>query len=519
MSRVHRASTAAALTYVQFGLSLVLGIALVPFVLDRIGLRLYGFWLASGEVLAYAAMADFGILAALPWMIAEADGRGDRTGIRRLMSTGVCAALAVSVLYVGLVAILWQLAPALLRLQPDERAAIAGPLALIACGAAIVLPLRVASSTLMALQDVKVHGGLGAASRVLEVTLTVTLLLKGYGLYALAVAATVPSLLVVLISVVRLRVLAPDLLRDWPVPSAREIARLFREGMGAWLGGWGWRLTVAADALILTMVGGPVWVTVMAMSAKLGHILTQMAWVPGDSGLVGMANLAGENNAARLRAAVTAVLRVYITLATAGACVVLAVNAPFVLGWLGPELFGGLPLNYLLAALVLVVTMVHGLAVVGSVLGHRVQVGVATLGAALVHVPLALLFAKAFGLIGVPLAAILTQTLVLLPALVWVLPERAGVRLGEVAREVWAPWARRSLPLLVTCGIAGPFLLGLPWLAAIALGAGLGAVSLRAGLPLLLDYPPVAALVRSRLAFLRLDGIIGFAPAQRPPLP
>jgi O-antigen/teichoic acid export membrane protein len=518
MSRVHRASTAATLAYLQFGLSIVLGIVLVPFVLGQVGVRLYGFWLASGEVLAYAAMADFGILAALPWMIAETDGRGDRAGIRRLMSTAFCAALVVSLIYLGLVLLLWQVAPAILRLQPSERAAIAGPLALIACASALVLPLRIANSTLMALQDVKVFGGLGVVSRLIEVTLVVTLLLKGYGLYALAIAAAVPSLLVALVSIVRLRMIAPDLLRGWPLPSVREVGRLFKEGIGAWLGGWSWRLTAAADAIILANLGSPVWVAILAMTSKLGHLLTHMSWVPGDSGLVGLANLAGEGKPERLRAAVTALLRVYLTLVTAGACVVLAVNAPFVHGWLGPELFGGMRLNVLVACLMLVLTTVHGLAAVASVLGHRRQVGAVSLGSALVQVTLAYALTRRFGLIGVPLAAIVAQTLVLFPALLWAMPAH-GLRLRALVLGVFAPWAPRALPLLVLSGLAGLWLTGIPMVVAIALGALIGALSLWIGRRLLLDYPPVAAMIRARLALLRLDGVLNLSPAGRPPVP
>ena len=91
MSRVHRASVAAAFAYLQFGLTIVVGIVMVPFVLDKVGPRLYGYWLASGEVLAYAAMADLGVLGVIPWMIAQADGRKDRDGIRQLLSTGFVA--------------------------------------------------------------------------------------------------------------------------------------------------------------------------------------------------------------------------------------------------------------------------------------------------------------------------------------------------------------------------------------------------------------------------------------------
>src|SRR6185436_9756406 len=103
MSRTHRASITAVFAYLQFALAIVVGVVLVPFVLHQVGERLYGYWLASGEVLAYAALADLGVLGVVPWMIAQADGRRDREEIRTLMSTAFCAALAVSVIYLVLV--------------------------------------------------------------------------------------------------------------------------------------------------------------------------------------------------------------------------------------------------------------------------------------------------------------------------------------------------------------------------------------------------------------------------------
>lgn len=518
MSRVRRASTAAALTYVQFGLSLVVGIVLVPFILERVGVRIYGYWLASGEVLAYAAMADFGVLSALPWMIAEADGRGDRARIRQLISTGMFAAAIVSLVYLLLVALLWQVAPGMLRLSPAERDIVNGPLAFLAGATALLIPLRVLNSTLAALQDVKVHGALGVVSRLFEVGLVVTLLFKGFGLYALAAAATMPAFLVISVSLLRLRAIAPDLLRGLPLPSVGEIAHMFREGMGAWLGGWGWRLTLAADALILTTVGGPVWVTVMAMTAKLGQMLTQMSWVPGDSGMVGLANLAGEGEPGRVRAASAAVLRVYLALASSGAAVVLAVNAPFVRGWLGAELFGGASLNVMLALMMVSVTLTHGLAAVGSVLGNRVPVGIVTFAAALVQVPLAYALARTIGLPGVPLASVLVNGFVLTPLLIRVQPERAGLDRATLVRDVGIPWALRAAPVLVLAAIASYLLDGLPLVAAIGAGGVVGVSSVWIVRRLLLDYPPVTALVETRLAQLRATRA-RWAAAPRAPLP
>ncbi len=500
MSRTHRASIAAVFAYLQFGLSIVVGVVLVPFVLRQVGERLYGYWLASGEVLAYAALADFGVLGVVPWMIAEADGRKDRAAIRALMSTAFWAAIGVSALYLGLVLGLWQLAPGLLKLGDAERAAIAGPLGLMAGVTAIVLPLRIVGSTLVGLQDVKFYGALSTAGWTLDVIVTVTLLVLGHGLYALAIGALIPSALGVIVGFGRLLWIAPDLMSGWPRPSVADVSRLFREGFGVWLGTWGWRLLAATDAIVVASLGNPLWITMLAITAKLGQMLTQMSWVPGDSSLVGLAQLSGEAQPARLRAAVTAVFRVYLTLATAGACVVLAANGGFVSGWVGGGLFAGYGVNGLLAAMIVVASIVHGLATMASVLGRRLHVGVATLVSGVVQLTLAFVLGRRLGLIGVPLAALCAQGFVLIPMLIPALAARTGVGPRALLSEVFRPWALRSLPVVALCAAVGPTLGGAPIWVAVPMGGVVGVAYLLLARRLILGYAPVADLLRRRLA-------------------
>ena len=175
MSRVHRASIAASFGYLQFGLTILVGLGMVPFILDRVGATLLGYWLASGEVLAYAAMADLGVLGVIPWLVAHADGRQDREGIRRLLSTGFCAAVIVSAAYVVMVVVLWQVVPGVLKLQPEHRGLIAGPLALMATVTAFVLPVRIAHSGVVGLQDVRYCGLITTLAWALDGILTVVL--------------------------------------------------------------------------------------------------------------------------------------------------------------------------------------------------------------------------------------------------------------------------------------------------------------------------------------------------------
>ena len=517
MSRTHRAGIAAFFAYLQFGLAIVVGIVLVPFVLHRVGERLYGYWLASGEVLAYAAMADFGVMGIVPWMVAEADGRDDRDEIRRLISTSICSAVVVAALYSIIVMALWHVAG--LKLQPADRLAIGGPLTLIAAITAIVMPLRVFGSVLMGLQDVRFYGTMSTVSWAIDLILTVVLLFKGYGLYALAVGATVPPILGAVAMFLRVRSIAPDLLHAWPKPSLQEVAKLFREGFGAWLGGWGWRLSAATDAIVLASVGSPVWITVLAMTAKLGQMLTHMSWVPGDSSLVGLAQLSGEGRPERLRGAVAAIFRVYLSLATAGTCIVLAVNGAFVRAWVGGHLFGGVAMNAVLAALIVVSTITHGTATIASVLGRRMHVGVAALISGAIQVCLALVLARRFGVIGAPIAGLVAQLGILIPILIPAFSERTGLTLGGFANDVVRPWLLRSLPAVAICAVAGPLLFQVPHWVSIPLGGviALGYIWFVRGL--VLGYPPVAAIIRARLARLRLDGLLPLVGIEHPPAP
>jgi O-antigen/teichoic acid export membrane protein len=417
----------------------------------------------------------------------------------------------VAVAYGTLVLLLWHIAPSVLSLAPADRAAIVGPLTTIACVTAIVLPLRVAGSTLVGLQDVKFYGAMSTATWALDLVITVTLLIRGYGLYALALGAAVPSLTSAVVMIARLRVVAPDLVRGWPWPSAAAIGRLFREGFGAWLGAWGWRLSIATDAIVLASLGHPLWITMLAMTAKLGQMMTQMSWVPGDSSLVGLAQLSGEQQPDRLRQAVAAVFRVYLALATGGTCILLAVNGAFVSGWVGPHLFAGSGVNAVLAAIILVSTLAHGMSVVASALGKRLHVGVAALASGTVQVALALVLGRRFGLIGIPLASLSAQLLVLVPLLLPALADRTGLALSGLAREVLRPWAVVSLPMMLACAGIGALQLPLGFSGAVVAGVVVGLTYALGARSLILGYSPVAALIRGRLAALRLEGLLALA--------
>ena len=472
MSRTRRATIAAGFGYAQFGFALIIGIGLVPLLLNRLGMRTWGLWLATGELLSYAGMVELGVLGALPWLMAEADGRHDRGAMRRLLSNGIAVGTLVGAGYAVLALALWRVLPSALHLTPLDRAGVGPPLMILVAFTALSYPFRAFPATLLGLQDVTFYGAIRITQSVIEVVVTVVLLLKGYGLYALAWGSVVPTVVLLLATVVRLAILAPDLMKGWMAPALKELSPLIVNGFGVWLAGFGWQLLSSSNALVITFLGHPEWVPIFGCTSKVSLVATQLVWLMPDSGLVGLAQLHGEpHSRPRVRHVVAVFQQVHLLLAGAAACAVLGFNPTFVTRWVGGPLFGGLTLNLLLASGIVVYSLVHALTNAASVLGNRVQVGILTLVNGAVQVAAAIVLGRWLGLEGVALGGLIAASLTAIPASLALLKWTIGLSGWRLMSDHALPWTIRVMPIAVAATLVGIFhqWLGF-WLTGMATG-------------------------------------------------
>ena len=445
MSRTRKAAVTAAFTYARFLMAIVPGILLLPLTLASLGARTYGLWLAFGEVLAYAAMIDPGVLSVLPWMIAEAHGSSDRASVRRLVWNGLATGAVAGAGYVLVVGALWLALPGALHLSAADRALLGPPIALVVAVTTLTYPLRVFRAALAGLQDVFFNGVLAIGEVVINVAVLATLLLQGYGLWALAWAAAAASIFVALASLARLAYLAPDLLTHPERPTLADLGSLLRNGIGAWLAAFGWQLLAASNGIVITYLGHPEWVPIYVCTAKMSTVLTQLSWVIPDSGLVGLAQLHGERpRSKRLRQMVGALVQVNLILGGAAACGVLAFNPAFVTRWVGTALFGGLRLNALLALGIIPYSLVHGLMTSAAVIGNRLRVGTATLANGVLQIGFAIVFGARWGLLGVAAAGLLAAAISTVPAGLVLLRSVEAIAIDDLVRDFLSPWARRA---------------------------------------------------------------------------
>jgi O-antigen/teichoic acid export membrane protein len=456
MSRLRRAAVAASFGYIQYGLAILSGLVLVPMTIHYLGIRSYGLWLASGELLGYAAMVDLGVVGVLPWMLAEADGRRDRLAMRGLVVNGLVVGAVVGLAYALLSAVLWVVLPSMLSLTPADRQAVGTPLALLVAALTVAYPLRVFSAVVAGLQDVSFNGWLSVAQAVVGIAITASMLHYGYGLVALASASAASSLLVGIGAFARTMIIAPDLLRGWPRPSHTAVRSLLTNGLGVWFGAFGWQLLSASNALVMTALGRPEWVAIYACTSKLTSMATQLAWVTPDAGLIGLAQVHGEGRgAARLRPLVLMLLRIHLVLSGGAAVGLLAFNPAFVVRWVGAGLFGGGALNALLAFGIVVSSFVHGLLSAAAVVGRRIHVGTVTLISGAFQVAAACLLGQIFGMAGVAAAGLLIGLLTTVPAGVRLLAAATALTHGELWTALVRPWTMRALPILALAAAAG----------------------------------------------------------------
>jgi Na+-driven multidrug efflux pump len=511
MSRRRNAQLAAGFMTAQYCLALLASFYVTRLLVGTLGVDLYGVWLATGGLLAYAALADLGVFSAMSLLFAEADGQKDLALTRRLIANGLLTGLVAGFSYVLAALALWQFLPLVVPLDARELALLRGPYQLMIATAGLCYPLRLFAALRGGLQDFGFLGSFSLGETLLKAVLTYALLKAGYGLYAIAVASVVPSSLLNLACLGRTFLKNRELLRALPRPDVRGVRPILSTGAGTWLGSLGWQLAFATDGIVIAHLGQRQLIPSFVITSRLGLTLMQFVWSLPDSASIGLVHLSVEGNQKRTSEVVRTLIRLHLLGSGAIVCATLAGNAGFVTSWVGAELYGGLSLNALLALDVVVLSVAHAVVIPASVLGSRLEIGAITLANGLIHVLLAWFLGGWLGLPGIAAATAVSALLTTIPVGMRLLARRTELTPGTTLNML-LPWAARLLPCAAGAALLGWATLHSPFTPAGRFGpllvgmfaAGSASfVYLYASRSLLRDLP-LGARSRRVLAALRL---------------
>jgi O-antigen/teichoic acid export membrane protein len=409
-SRRQAAQVTLAAGNVQVLFVVVSGLLLVPLYISHLGSSLYGWWLATGDVLAWFGIFEMGVAGIMGQRMAVGLGRGANRAAGEYLGTGLLLQLLLGV---GLVVFSFTAAPFIPRLldvADADAAQLVGAFRLAAAGAAGGILLGGVSQALLAFQRAGVPAVAAVVSQVVAVAVTLWLLLGGAGLWALAAAPVVRAGVGLLITCpYAIRVIVQEA-GVTPVLSRRALndyLSLVRPVLAGMLGNMA---ANRSDAVIIGILGQPELVVLYVITRRMAELIGLVLAKIGGAVFTPFAHLVGSGEHRKAFGIVSAVGKMYWAAGIVLIVVYLALNEAFIRLWVGPEHFGGIALTVAVAISILCVGYASLLSYLLGGTGQLARNGYYILAEAAVRVVLMLGLFSIVGLIGLPLGAAISST-------------------------------------------------------------------------------------------------------------
>jgi O-antigen/teichoic acid export membrane protein len=214
---------------------ILVGLALTPFMIARLGLGSYGIWSLALTLTfsgGYAALADLGVEGATVRYVAEASAEGDADAISRTVSSTLLLLGAVACSLAPVAVALAHPLVSLFGIAAPQRAAAELCFALVGAGLVFELPARAFVAALEGTQRYAAIQAAELARTLLQAALYVFVLLEGWGVAALGGALVASSLCMLAVYWALAHRAVPGL-RAGPVHARRaELRRIVRFGGG-----------------------------------------------------------------------------------------------------------------------------------------------------------------------------------------------------------------------------------------------------------------------------------------------
>ena len=502
MSRARRVFAAFGIGVVNQALAAAVGLWVTRFTLHRIGPHDYGLWVIAGQVLAYMVLLDLGVVALLPREISVAAGKGGdpeardaelRDLFERSMSLVL---LLVPVLALGSIAIL--------ALLPAQWAALRGPLAVYLALYVTAYPFRLVGAVLTGLQELSFTAMTQTLSFLVGAAATVTLVVFGFGLYALAVGGIAGQLIAALAGLTRLfshhrRVLP----RRFRWASLDVIRRHFAPGLWVSLGQLAHVMLNATDVLVIGRILGPDGALKFSFTDKTENILSVQPFAIGNLAGPTLGQLKGSGRQGEVSRIVGIIAASTLILSGAVVLAVLETNHAFVRSWIGEQYFGGMALTATILANMMARHWQFTYSVGIFYYSGRVRESTLILLAdGVVSLGLSIILVQHLGIVGAPLGSLISVLVTAWPASVILISRDSGTSPWASFAPV-VPWLVRFVPLAIVAGATGVWLGESSLLIVAGAGAIIGIAYIAAVLPLL-RRPPLAVYAEPWLAKIPL---------------
>jgi O-antigen/teichoic acid export membrane protein len=404
--KTHRAVLmGSALSVAGLGASVLVGFFLMPFVIHRLGDRMYGYWSLVGAVLGYYGVLDLGITPAVSFHMAKAMGEGDNESPNRTLSAAFAglAAVGSAVLLIAIVAA--AICPFFITNASDARV-FREVLLITGLGCAFGFPGRAFLAGMYAHLRNDLIAAVNAVVLVLRTALVVWVILIGWGIVGLAVVSFLTdSLMYVACYFILLRI-QRGLRISFSLVDRKGLRELFNYGRYSMMMRMGDQLRFAVDGLVVAGFVGVAAVAHYAIASRLsGYYLTAIL---SAVGLLSpwFSQMLGSGNHDGIRRLVSLSTRIAAALSTIVACSFIFYGRAFIEQWMGSRYVDAYwPSLILVMALYCDLAQQPSVSYLLGVSKHR-YLAIQTILEGVANLALSIWWARSYGMIGVAMGTL-----------------------------------------------------------------------------------------------------------------
>lgn len=461
----------------EHGISMLIGLFLMPFVLNVIGDAQYGLWLFICSIAGYSGLLNLGFAQTISRFVAHHQAKDEAEQINSVVSVVGLIYLAIGVLVTAAAGVVAFFIPYFASLEGTSVVELRFVVMTLGVNVAINILGSVFGGVIVGLQRMDVERGIRAICGVVRLVLTVSLLKAEYALSTLALIFLATTIVENVGYAIIVKRLIPTLRMGWSYCNKATLTACFNFSAFSLLENISVKLVDATDTIVIGAFFGMEAIVPYYVALRLAQFITQPLQLIGAIAMPRGAELAAENNSDRIGELLQKGLGIAFLLTSAffiGACYF---GDGVLEAWVRRDYPESHQLLLVLLGAQIVATPIRVLRGVLFGLGHLRMPGILYVTEAIANLVLSLALVKPLGLLGVALGTAIPiavlELCVLLPYSLKQLKLPLWSTLSDIVGPHLPPlfvlWAYSAMMSLLVGPLDG-------WLQVVCVSAGGGAV-------------------------------------------
>lgn len=359
-SRTSRVASGTLTAFLQYGLQMILQIALAPLVLKVAGKETLGAYAIITQVVGQLALLDFGFSTTLMRYLSNAYGYDDnKLRFGNVFTTGRTFLTASNILFSLAIILLsfWIGNLFSLSVAVNNQAKMA--LWLLAGWTVIRTPFTLYDSALFASQNQKVCNIFAMVNNSVRLVLSLGLVAIGGGLVGLMLANIFAELTGLIMSRWYFKRLYPDVRVGWGFPDKALFGEMFKFGFQIMLMNIVSRVIFGTDNIIVGYLFNATAVAAYYTTQIPTFACFALIWKLSDNASPAINELVAKGNINSLKSAYNRLYRYTLLMTLPVAVGIIIFNKPLVTFWVGPNQYAGNLMSSFLALFFFIAVMGH----------------------------------------------------------------------------------------------------------------------------------------------------------------